>query len=116
MYMNFFDEEKHVVQHQMITANHKKQTTQDNDFSALLCVGRYKNLGLLKLFSLDMHLSYLGFPGGSDSEEFACNTGNLGLISGSGRSPGERIGYPLIPPVFLPGECHGHHGVSKSCK
>ena len=29
-----------------------------------------------------------GFPGGSDSKESACNTGNLGSIPGLGRSPG----------------------------
>ena len=29
-----------------------------------------------------------GFPSGSDSEESACNAGDLGLIPGSGRSPG----------------------------
>ena len=29
----------------------------------------------------------LGFPGGSDSEEFACNAGELGLIPGLRRSP-----------------------------
>ena len=27
------------------------------------------------------------FPGGSDGKESACNTGDLGLISGLGRSP-----------------------------
>ena len=37
----------------------------------------------------------LGFPGGSDSKESACNAGDLGLIPGSGRSPGEGNGYPL---------------------
>ena len=36
-----------------------------------------------------------GFPGGSDSEESACNAGNLGLIPGSGRSPVEGNGNPL---------------------
>ena len=36
-----------------------------------------------------------GFPGGSAGKESACNAGDLGLISGSGRSPGERNGYPL---------------------
>ena len=41
---------KHVVEHPKITANHKKQTTQVNDFSAFLCMGRYKSLGSLKLF------------------------------------------------------------------
>ena len=29
------------------------------------------------------------FPGGSGSREPACNAGGLGLIPGSGRSPGE---------------------------
>ena len=37
----------------------------------------------------------LGFPGGSDGKESACNVGDLGLIPGLGRSPGERKGYPL---------------------
>ena len=37
----------------------------------------------------------MGFPQGSDDNESACNAGDLGSISGSGRSPGERNGYPL---------------------
>ena len=36
-----------------------------------------------------------GFPGGSDGEESACNTGDLDLVPGSGRSPGEGNGNPL---------------------
>ena len=36
-----------------------------------------------------------GFPGGSDSKEFACNAGDLDLIPGLGTSPGEGNGYPL---------------------
>ena len=32
----------------------------------------------------------LGFPGGSDSKESNCNAGDLGLIPGLGRSPGEK--------------------------
>ena len=32
---------------------------------------------------------------GSDSKESACNAGDLGLISGSGRYPGGRHGNPL---------------------
>ena len=40
-------------------------------------------------------MEYLGFPGGSDSKESACNTEDLGWIPGSGRSPGEGTGYPL---------------------
>ena len=36
-----------------------------------------------------------GFPGDSDGKESACNAEDLGSISGSRRSPGERNGYPL---------------------
>ena len=35
-----------------------------------------------------------GFPG-KDGKESACNAGDLGLIPGLGRSPGEGNGYPL---------------------
>ena len=35
------------------------------------------------------------FPGGSAGKESACNAGYPGLIPGSGRSPGEGIGYSL---------------------
>ena len=37
----------------------------------------------------------MGFPGGSDGKESACNAGDLGSILKSGRSPGEENGYPL---------------------
>ena len=37
----------------------------------------------------------MSFPGNSDGKESACNTGDLGSIPGSGRSPGEGHGYPL---------------------
>ena len=36
-----------------------------------------------------------GFPGSSDGKESACNTGDLGSILVSKRSPGEGNGYPL---------------------
>ena len=38
---------------------------------------------------------HLGFPGASDSKESACTAGDLGLMTGSGRSPGEGNGNPL---------------------
>ena len=38
---------------------------------------------------------FLGFPGGSDRNESACNLGDLGSIPGMGRSPGEGKGYPI---------------------
>ena len=37
----------------------------------------------------------LGFPGGSDSKESTCDVGDLGSISGLGRSPGGGHGNPL---------------------
>ena len=37
----------------------------------------------------------LGFPDSSVGKEYACNAGDPDLIPGSGRSPGEGIGYPL---------------------
>ena len=42
---------------------------------------------------------------GLAGKESACNVGNLGLISGLGRPPGE--GKSLPTPVFWPGEFHG---------
>ena len=38
---------------------------------------------------------FLGFPCGSAGKESACNAGDLGLIPGLERSPGEGKGYPL---------------------
>ena len=37
----------------------------------------------------------MGFPGGSDGKESTYNAGDLGLIPGLGRSPGDGRGYPL---------------------
>ena len=46
-------------------------------------------------FFFFVRLEKLGFPGGSDGKESACNAGDLGSIPGSGRSPGEGNGNPL---------------------
>ena len=51
----------------------------------------------------------LGFPGGSDSKESACNVGDLDLIPGSGRSPGGRAWKPAS--AFSPGEFHGQRSL-----
>ena len=68
-----------------------------------LCRDMNYFLGLYKGW-LQLRLAFLvcikdgyhwGLPGGSDSKESACNAGDLGSISGSGRSPGEKNGYPL---------------------
>ena len=48
---------------------------------------------------------FLGFPGGLEGKESACNAGDLGSIPGLGRSPGEVERLPT--PVFSPGELYG---------
>ena len=60
----------------------------------------------------------MGFLGGSDHKEPACNPGDLGLIPGSGRSPGEGIGNPLqyscLENSMDRGACQATvHGVAK---
>jgi len=47
------------------------------------------------IFFLVISIGGKCFSGGSDGKESACNAGDLGLIPGSGRSPGEGLGYPL---------------------
>ena len=37
----------------------------------------------------------MGFSGGSDNKESACNAGDLSSVLGLGRSPGEGNRYPL---------------------
>ena len=49
---------------------------------------------------------FLGFPGGSAGKESACNAGDLGLIPGLGKSPGEG---EQLPTPALWGEFHGLH-------
>ena len=41
------------------------------------------------------HTASPGLPGSSAGKESACKAGDPGSIPGSGRSPGEGIGYPL---------------------
>ena len=56
----------------------------------------------------------MGFPCGSAGKESACNEGNLGLIPGLGRSPGEGKGYPLQYSGLENSMDFIVHGVAKS--
>ena len=63
--------------------------------------------------------AFKGFPGGSEGKASACNAGDLGLIPGSGRSPGEGNGNPLQYSCLENPKNGGTwwatvHGVSKS--
>ena len=44
-----------------------------------------------------------------NGKESLCQAGNTGLISGSGRSPGEKKATPL---VFLPAKSHGQRSLA----
>ena len=73
-------------------------------FELEFCVNVCPGVGLLNLNS---------FPGGSAGKESACNTGDLGLIPGLGRSPGEGKGCPLQD-SGLENSVDWGHGVSGS--
>ena len=60
-------------------------------------------------------MDFLGvFPCGSAGKESACNVGDLGLIPGLGRSPGEGKGYPLQYSGLENFMDNIVHGISKS--
>ena len=54
---------------------------------------RRKKLLVHPLFK-GLFMAFKGFLGGSDGKEFTCSAGDLGLIPGLGRSPGEGTGGP----------------------
>ena len=55
-----------------------------------------------------------GFPDSLVGIESACNAGDLGLIPGLGRSPGEGKGYPLKYSGLKNSMDSIVHGVTKS--
>ena len=79
-------------------------------------------LAFISHFTLKLHIyQRLDFPGGSDGKESACDAGDLGLIPGSGRSPGEGNGNPLpCSGLEIPMDIGAWqatvHGVAKSQK
>ena len=56
----------------------------------------------------------MGFPCGSAGKESACSVGDLGLIPGLGRCPGEGKGYPLRYSGLENSMDCRVHGVAKS--
>ena len=57
--------------------------------------GHIHRSGIVALSSNSILLFEEPFPGGSDGKESARNAGDLDLILWSGRSTGEKTGYPL---------------------
>ena len=54
-----------------------------------------KNTCIFTYFNYFAIIHFLGFLGSSDGKESAYNVGDLGLIPGSGRSPGGENGSSL---------------------
>ena len=52
-------------------------------------------VGFIFIFLLCALQLFWGFPCGPAGKESACTVGDLGLLPGLGRSPGEGKGYPL---------------------
>ena len=69
---------------------------------------------LEKALTLKKIESTIGFPCGSAGKESTCNVGDLGLIPGLGRSPGEGKGYPLQSSGLENSRECIVHGVAKS--
>ena len=65
-------------------------------------------------FIEDIILLYMYVPCGSAGKESTCNVGDLGLIPGLGRSPGEGKGYPLQYSGLENSMDYTVHGVAKS--
>ena len=64
--------------------------------------------------------AFMGFPGGSDGKESACNAGDSGSVPGLGRYPGEGNGnilqYSCLENSMDRGAWQALvHGVTKSC-
>jgi len=80
-----------------------------NDYSKVAGykINTQKSLAFLYTAAFFQSNCQRGFPGVSSDEESTCNAGDVGLIPGLGRSPGE--GLPT--PVFLPGESHGQRSL-----
>ena len=65
---------------------HKSQL-QATLFSVIIWMVVLSSISPDRLYVLKYSI-YLGFPAGSVGKESACNVGDLGLITGLGRSPG----------------------------
>ena len=58
--------------------------------------GSIPGLGRSAREGIGYPLLFLGFPCGSAGKESACNVGDLGLILGLGRPPGEGKGHGTL--------------------
>ena len=83
-----------------IDANFIFRVSYDTGTAGMLhfrpAVLKYSGLRILHTANLLYYYwATLGFPSGSEDKASACNAGDLGLIPGLGRFPGEGNGSPL---------------------
>ena len=64
---------------------------------------------IIELYGLFI-IYFVGFHGGSDSEESTCNEGDPGSVPGLGKIPWRREWLPTL--VFLPGGFHGQKSLA----
>ena len=60
-----------------------------------LLISKKTDLGLITVSNILLITMPLGFPGGTDGKESACNAGDPGVSPRLGKSPGEGNGNPL---------------------
>ena len=75
------------------TADHLARPTLG--VSLLACLSNKQEPGSQRSCHIHLETIHAGSPGGSDSKASACSAGDLVLIPGSGRPPGEGNGNPL---------------------
>ena len=80
-----------------------------NKWKMILLIKSQKDGEMIYYLILLQHI--MGFPGSSDGKQSACNAGDPGSISGSGRSSRERNGHPPTA-VFTPGEFRGQRSLA----
>ena len=74
---------------QNVALAHSRSTVDTQEIrGGTICFYEVQHLALTEFF-------FMGFPHSSVSKESACNAGDLGLIPGSGRSPGKGNGSSL---------------------
>ena len=79
----------------ILTGPQQAPSLSSQGHPCLLCLNWLVNFCSMSGMNWGTAGSLLGFPGSSAGKESACNAGDLGLSPGSGRFPGEGIGYPL---------------------
>ena len=90
---------------QWVAISYSREPSQPRNWTCISCIGRQilYHWATRETLQLGMGCPHIwlniilevGFPCGSAHKESACGAGDLGLMPGLGRSPGDKNGYPL---------------------